>query len=390
MRARASWIGHLSSKWAITCVENNTNVVRTVVCYNNVAFVVSIDIGYCCRNWTRGRWIGRFSSKRAIACVKKNTNVVRIVFHENNVGFAVAIDIGCCHMIWVRARISWIGHLSSKRAATCVEENTDVVRIVVCYNNVRFAVSIDIDCCHRTWARARASWIGHLSSKRTITCVEENTDVSRIVVCYNNVEFGVSINIGCCHRIWARARASWIGHLISKCAITCVEKNTDVVRAVVCDNNVGFAIPIDIGCCHIPRSRASWIGHLISKCTITGVEKNTNVVRTDVCYNNVRFVIPIDIGCCHRIWARASWIGHLISKYAITCVEENTDVVPTVVCYNNVGFAVSIDIGYCDRLRCRVIASLIDYLSWKPIAWSWYETKIVISACVLMKKNFLI
>ncbi|CAF3312284.1 unnamed protein product [Rotaria socialis] len=102
-----------------------------------------------------------------------------------------------------RGSASWIGRLSSKRAAACVEENTDIVRTVVCDNNVWFVVAIDIGCYHNVWMNA--SWIGRLSNKRAVTYVEENTDIVRTVVCDNNVGFAVSIDIGYWRLGWLRA-----------------------------------------------------------------------------------------------------------------------------------------------------------------------------------------
>ena len=129
---------------------------------------------------------------------------------------------------------------------------------------------------------ARACCIGRLSSERPAAYVEENTDGVITVICENNVEFAVTINIGCFHRSWVTA--CWIGRLSSERPAAYVEENTDGVIIVICDNNVEFAVAIDIGCFHRKRTRASWIGCLSSECNTPLTYRENENCGAHTCY----------------------------------------------------------------------------------------------------------
>ena len=151
------------------------------------------------------------------------------------------------------------------------------------------------------------------------------------------------------------ATASCIGRLSRKGAVACVEKNTNGVRTPVCDNNVGFVVAIDIGCCHRVWVTASCIGRLIRKGAVACVEKNTDGVRTIVCDNNVGFVVAIDIGCCHKPWVTASCIGRLSSEQhtASNYLQTKTTSTPSHQLHVCAQYSSSLTMSICTETRYR-------------------------------------
>ena len=90
-----------------------------------------------------------------------------------------------------------------------------------------------------------------MSQKRTVADAEKHANARAIVICHN--EIGLQVAVEVCYDNGFGADSSWIIHLCLESAIAVVEQDARGVSKHIAGNQVCFTVSVEVARCHVLR-----------------------------------------------------------------------------------------------------------------------------------------
>lgn len=178
----------------------------------------------------------------------------------------------------VAVEISGNGRSEDKAAIVCILRDEGAAAVVfeeghhqrsARDDHVNLVVAIEIAGEYRRWivtVNGIRDWI----TKRVVAEVEQNTKSPVHGVADQDISFAVTVDIGCCNCFWLVPTG--ISCPIPQSAAAVIQEDVGVRSARIDGNDVDIAVAVEISCRHCAGGTAERIDGLIEKRAIPSVD----------------------------------------------------------------------------------------------------------------------